>query len=593
MSTLLQVIGREFRVRALMPAAGAVTAFGLLVTAWLSEGGRNFRDIAETSLPSAGFFLAGGGVLMGALMLARDLEGSRSLFWLGRPIGLWTTFAGKFLAALLLVVVTTFIVAIPALVVDPSHLSEPTLFVGALGFAVVCIAVGSTLGLLLRIRSAWFLAAAGVIIGFVSAAWAIARPFVLGARIDTTSLFISWIVGAFVVASIVAHAVAFFRGRHDARAQARVLTLVLAAILGGALALSGAFAGWLLGLDLEDFDAAFIRGEAGNAVVLDAWGDVPIGFGGQFAVDLDGGRSVRLEMGAAATAVSPRRIYYMNRISINPQQYELLAVDLGPKPRTRTTKVVVTGWIAGLATSRDGSRVAVVTGNGVQVYDAGGKSLGSFSLQGEDRGARVAFADSNRLRIYESYSEGLAIREADLRTRAIRQTGLLPEGQIAGIEGDHIVVLSTPVTRWEDLPPALHDARTGERIFVFPEGTERVAPLADGTWVVRGELGAHDVARVNAQGEIISAARLGTRIRAFGGEVRPGVLSVIDTKRSVSLVDVATWRVIRRYPELESPARWWHPFAEPGAASSRLLARGGRLFTIDPATLEAKKVELR
>ncbi|HEY0592134.1 MAG TPA: hypothetical protein VGF40_10230, partial [Thermoanaerobaculia bacterium] len=112
MSALLQVIGREMRVRALMPATGAVTAVGLLLVAWLSEGGRRFEEIAETALPFAGFFLAGGGILMGALILARDLEGSRSLFWLARPIGAMTAFFGKFAAALILVFATTMIVAI-------------------------------------------------------------------------------------------------------------------------------------------------------------------------------------------------------------------------------------------------------------------------------------------------------------------------------------------------------------------------------------------------------------------------------------------------------------------------------------------------
>ncbi|MCA1733839.1 MAG: hypothetical protein LC732_09575, partial [Acidobacteria bacterium] len=100
MSVILQVIGRELRVRALMPATGAATAVAILIAGWLVAGGNRFREVAETSVYFAGFFLAAGGLLMGALLIARDLEGNRSLFWLARPIGVWTAFSGKIVAAL-------------------------------------------------------------------------------------------------------------------------------------------------------------------------------------------------------------------------------------------------------------------------------------------------------------------------------------------------------------------------------------------------------------------------------------------------------------------------------------------------------------
>ncbi|HEY0787051.1 MAG TPA: hypothetical protein VGE86_00305, partial [Thermoanaerobaculia bacterium] len=378
MSALLQVIGREMRVRALMPATGAVTAVGLLLVAWLSEGGRRFEEIAETALPFAGFFLAGGGILMGALILARDLEGSRSLFWLARPIGAMTAFFGKFAAALILVFATTMIVAIPALIVDPGLLVDPLVLSGGLGFGVGCIAVGATLGLLLRNRSAWFLATVAVILGFGAAAWAIAEPFVLSYPWDTINSFISAIVAAFVTALIVAHGVAFVRGRHDARAQARILTFVLAAILGVALLVAGSFAAWLLRLDIEDFEMSYMSGRAGNALILEAWRLKPVAWGRAFAVDLERGRSIPLETGADATAISPARIFYATRVSATRRQYEILALELGAEPRTRTTGVIVNGAITSLATPRDGSRVAVVGYDGVQVYDLAGTSLGSF-----------------------------------------------------------------------------------------------------------------------------------------------------------------------------------------------------------------------
>lgn len=605
MSALLQVIGREMRVRALMPATGAVTAIGLLLTAWLSEGGRRFTEIAETSLPFAGFFLAGGGILMGALVIARDLEGSRSLFWLARPIGVVTAFTGKFLAALLLVLATTIIVAIPALIVDPGLLEEPLVFSGALGFGVGCIAVGATLGLLLRNRSAWFLAAAAVILGFGAAAWAIAEPFILSYAHDTTLGFINAIVAVFVAALIVAHALAFIRGRHDARAQARILTVALAAILGSALLVAGGFAAWLLGLDVDDFEMTYMGSRAGNALVLDTWRTRPVTWGRTFAVDLERGRSIPLETGANAPAASPARIFYANRLSAVAAQHEILALDLGAEPRTRRTGVVVTGYVRALATPRDGSRVAVVGPAGVQVYDLDGKNVGSFA-QGSDTSWMTArFADRDRLRIYDARKESIVIQEADLGSRSLRTIGTLPSGTIYGFTGSDRLVLRTE-TGAKRLPVsaayALHDARSGARLFAFPAGTRRVLPLEDGTWVATGELDGNNVARVSATGAVLSTGRVGASRVLPGGEIRPRIVSFAEIKgqtseedRQLILADAATWRVVKTIPNLRATAVqwWWRAFDEPGSPAARLFTRGGTLYTIDPSTLEPKKLELR
>ncbi|HEY0592578.1 MAG TPA: hypothetical protein VGF40_12480, partial [Thermoanaerobaculia bacterium] len=528
-----------------------------------------------------------------------------SLFWLARPIGAMTAFFGKFAAALILVFATTMIVAIPALIVDPGLLEEPLVFLGALGFGVGCIAVGATLGLLLRNRSAWFLATVAVIFGFGAAAWAMAEPFAVSYAFNVVTSFITAIVAVFVAALIVAHGVAFVRGRHDARAQARILTLVLAAILGGALLVAGSFAGWLLGLDVEDFDRAYMRGRAGNALVLETWRLKPMPWGRAFAVDLARGRSIPLETGADATAISPARIFYANRISAGEQRFEILALDLGAEPRTRTTGVVHTGYIASLETPRDGSRVAVVGSGGVQVYDPKGKSLGSFGRAPETDAVTARFVDRDRLRIYERENDRIVIREADLRARSMRSVGSLPAGNIYGqVAGDRLVLRTESAVTRGAVPVtfSLYDAPSGSRLFAFPAGTRSVMPLTDGTWAVSGDLDGNNVARVSATGEVLSAGRVGAKRVFLGGEVRPGVVSLVelrgeatDEERRLILADSSTWRVLKTIPNLRATAvqSWWRSFDQPGSPAARVFTRDGELYTIDPATLEPKKVELR
>ncbi len=613
MSALLQVIGREMKVRALMPVTGAVTALGLVLTARLVEHGRRFNEIAETSIFFAGFFLAAGGLLMGALLLGRDLEGSRSLFWLARPIGVWTTFIGKMIAAIVLVIVTTLLVAVPAILVDPGLIEEPLIFSGGAGFAVGCVALGASLGLLLRNRSGWFLAVVPIFGGYIAGVWIIAEPFTL-ASVGIVELLGTVGATALIVGLIAAHGIGFARGRHDARRQARTFTLVLTAILGVTLVASWSFGAWILGLDLGDFEQARIRSGNGAIALVGAWREDPVSWGRMFAVDLESGTSIALPPGTWDAAASPRHIAFAAPRG-GRGRHEIMTAELGATPRMRTTGVVITGQIGRLGISPEGSRIAVSGPDATQVYDLTGRSLGSFPTE-----VKVAsswrygwvtplFVDRDTLRLYERSSSGdrVVIREADLRTRRIRTVGAI-SGSIYGFTPglDRVVVRVDPpkgapaaAFRRSAAPRALHDARTGAKVFDFPEAGS-VIPLADGGFAILPREGG-ELVRIGPAGAILSTAPFPHGQVSVGSEVRPGVVSFgerpggVESPMNLTLIDLASGRVLKRIPAVSASGSWWWNAVidAPGSLAARLYTQGADLYLIDPATLEPEKMNIR
>lgn len=613
MSVILQVIGRELRVRALMPATGAATAVAILIAGWLVAGGERFREVAETSVYFAGFFLAGGGLLMGALLIARDLEGNRSLFWLARPIGVWTAFGGKFVAALILVIATTLLVALPAIVVDPGLIELPHLFSWSVGFAILCIALGASLGLLLRNRSAWFLPAAAILIAFGAGVWLNIEEFFLGVSGDVVNLLISVAVVTLTLALVAGHGIAFSRARHDVRRQARTFTIVLAVVLGAALVLSWSLGAWLRGLELDDFDAVFIDSGSGTVMAAEGYLHKPIGWLRPFVIDIEKGTSIPLKIGAWRVAVSPSRAFYAVPTNVSGSPYEIHAVDLGTAPRTRSTGIVLSGPIFHLATPADGSRFAVVGQDGTQVFDPAGKSLGSFTAAADEQGRKnhsilPIFLDRDRLRLYEATDgESMLIRDVDLRSRTIRNAGTLP-GRIFGFGpgNEHVVVIGQP--RPDDLTTrralSLHDAASGARSFDFPAESRGAVPLTDGTWMtlVRGD--GSRLVRLNGAGEVVSNVPFSEGQVIIGSEVRPGIVWFVerldesspkDPMREVVLIDVTSGKIVKRIPKAMHVRGYGHGslLPAPGSSEARLISKDGALHLINPDTLEPERIVLK
>ncbi len=116
MSRLLAVTVRELRERWLLfPAALAIGSFPLVLPAF---------GVPRDAMPAVGLFSAvllgaAAGLIMGASMLARDAANGRLGFLFSRPLSWPAIWGGKWLAALLLVVASGILAAIPWMVAYP------------------------------------------------------------------------------------------------------------------------------------------------------------------------------------------------------------------------------------------------------------------------------------------------------------------------------------------------------------------------------------------------------------------------------------------------------------------------------------------
>ena len=116
MRKLLAVAARELRERWILFPASFVLGFNPLV---LPAFGVDRRVMPELGLATSVLLGAGAAVVMGSTMLARDVSNGRLGFLFSRPLSWRTIWGGKWLAALVLVVTSGLLAAIPWMTAYP------------------------------------------------------------------------------------------------------------------------------------------------------------------------------------------------------------------------------------------------------------------------------------------------------------------------------------------------------------------------------------------------------------------------------------------------------------------------------------------
>ncbi|HYN05715.1 MAG TPA: hypothetical protein VE359_24925, partial [Vicinamibacteria bacterium] len=116
MRKLLAVAARELRERWILFPASFVLGFNPLV---LPAFGVDRRVMPELGLATSVLLGAGAAVVMGSTMLARDVSNGRLGFLFSRPLSWQTIWGGKWLAALVLVVSSGLLAAIPWMTAYP------------------------------------------------------------------------------------------------------------------------------------------------------------------------------------------------------------------------------------------------------------------------------------------------------------------------------------------------------------------------------------------------------------------------------------------------------------------------------------------
>lgn len=639
MSRLLAVSARELRERWLLfPAALVIGFFPFVLPAF----GVKREDTLTVGLVGAVLLGAAAAVVIGSSMLARDAANGRLGFLFSRPVSWPAIWGGKWLAALVLVVASGFLAAIPWMAAFPlaslgGHHGDSWLRAmldgpgAAFFFILIVLAVGLANfgGTLFRSRSPW---AALDLVLVLAAFWAIRRYVAPLWWHDvlpdkwSLALALSPLALGLVAGSVVQ--VVF--GRTDLRRAHRGLSLVFWAVIGVALVGAAVDLHWIRSAGPADVDAFVVsRGPGGRwAYVLghnrrrvSRW--PPHGC----LVDTTSGRYwIRLYLedvdeitGLWDATFSPDgRFVALPRGDAAGAGLSLL--DLGGS-QPRSTKVALeaspppdAGTIFTLSPSAE--LVLMAHQSGVSLYALpSGRRVATLTTPPGFAPSTARFVSPDTARVWLVTSRELLrsqseMRVVDLAADGSSRTTAFPTGTALTPHNPRDAVIPDSAgRRIVTLDGGLHlrDGATGDLIATLTDGNDRsgVAFLAGGRVVVgESRVAASETVLLvfDAGGVMLSEMRLelppvGVGV---GPEVAPGRIAVVAFRSLLQggetlLVDVDAGRVVERLSGLRPAADAWNLSAAPPAGAGPTSVHyfrdaEGRVIRIDFATGERKIV---
>lgn len=635
MKSLLAVTGRELAERRLLFVGALLLGLFALAAPWI-PGLEDSHPAELRGGMAMGLALVASSVLalvLGSLIIARDLGERRLGFYFARPLPGWVIWGGKMLAATLLSLGAGVLILLPALLAggkldlldagkgrgfDQESGFSPT-FLALLGVLVLLV-LSHAVSIMVQSRSPWLLLDGVALVLIVATLWSSGQELLRNGAIDC----LVWAGMGFLIAILIAGALAGLvqvtRGRTDLHRGHRVLSLTLWGLLGVATLGCVAYTRWVLSVvpeDLVGFNSV-VPAPSGSWIGLQGRAAGRGRFRPMFLFDVASGRFVRLEgtfqnywWKQPAFSADGRHAVWLQTSS--GSGYDLLRLDLSrPEARPARTRIAYSDLPYDLALAPDGSRIATVHGARVRVEDLDtGRLLASIALPEEsERGdVRLRFSAPGRVRIFQASSakergeQGWRLTTTDLE---IARGRLVPAESLdfPGLWGEFDLSLGERYAAiwqpwWQRFSVA--DLVTKKVVTLQTSVLSPGVFFQDGIAVVEKVQGRRSLERQQATLRILTpegAERLravvpGRHVR-LGHKLAPGLLAVATSSTSSPLVsrEWMLWAVdlrtgnIRRIghgvPAIETDQ-------EPGEIGGRLFSLGGgELALLDPATGELR-----
>jgi hypothetical protein len=612
--------------------AGLVPLLSPLLPGVAAGGAAEAREVMAGILSlSLGLLMA---LVLGASALSSDLAENRLGFDFARPVGALSIWTGRLAAAVGVTALAMVIVLIPVTLVRgrlPSGLGAGAPPAQWLAFgAALLLAVGlaHVAGVAIRSRSRWLaLDLAGLVVVTLLVASAV-RRFHEAFALQTANAAILVAALAAIPALWMASAIQVVRGRTDIVLGHRAQSIALWSMMGAlGLGLSG-YSIWFVAVGVNDLAYVWppTPALAGPWLTLAGRAAGRPGLVAQFLFDPESGRSLRVgptDFGRQANELvfsrDGRRAVWYHREHASDPTISVTIVDLdGPVPKLGATSIELELLMTVRpALSPSGARLATLQGHSLSVHDlASGQILAAVTLGDVEQDwvhRYVTFVDENRVRVY-SLKKRLTEYELEIDRRALTSwTG--PEFGNGSFSirwrADHERVI---LHESNAAGVVLLDGRTGATIARLGPPDEmsptRAGFLADGRIVKVAESSPG-----SATLEVLSPD--GVRQKSFplargtvdpsivyfvGGEATPGTVVVSRTsKRNSSvlsedrlmLVDVETGK-IRDVDGTGWPVAALNWIVSepplPGSPASRMVARDGAVWLIDPETAKLKLI---
>ena len=541
MNHAVAIATRELKEQSRLFILAAGLAFVPFLVSILPAARAHRADvIGLTGVVIAAALTLGTAIALGASVIGRDLAERRLSFYFSKPVSAAALWSGKAIAGVITSLACLVIIAIPAFLAVGTTWRAGGREMGTLLMmiatpAVVLFFISHALATMVRSRSAL------VALDLVLAAAAAAALYLVVARIAFAGAIgqaftlINVVAFAIIAALAVAPIFQLAHGRTDRRRSHVALSRTFWPAVAVILLAAGAYVWWFTTPDLEDIDElelaealpagdfSVVSGEVHNRGIYQA----------SFIVNRRTGEAFRLPSpiwwGAEASR-DGRTMTWLEPVGAFRRNGQfVLSVRNLETGQTRKTDVVVGG--TDYAVSHDGSRVAMLSGGLLTVYDlATGRMIASARA---GNAAQLYFASPDVVRVHEQGRQrpaAVRIMELDLRSRTYEQSGLTPASRIyyltASHDGSRLLIDTNTVI----------NARTGETLYTLPQWTaieQRARMLPDGSVARTGFVsGMSRVQVIDGDGQVRADVVLPRmRYATVVGEAEGGKMLVVARER--------------------------------------------------------------
>jgi hypothetical protein len=492
----------------LFPASFALGFNPLVLPAF----GVDRRVMPEVGLVTSVLLGAGAAVVMGSTMLARDVANGRLGFLFSRSVSWPAIWGGKWLAALVLVMSSALLAAIPWMTAFPlasigGHHGDSWIRAmldgqgWAFGLTLIVLVVGlANFGATsVRSRSPWFAVDLVLLLGALWALRHYVAPLwlygILGKSDWTGVLALLPLALALLVGSLAQ--VAF--GRTDVRRGHRAMSLAFWAVVGLSLAVPAGFWLWVRSASPAEVSVnAVTRDPAGRWVYVEGTGPRSGWYPHRFLIDTATGRylprplpdwdlerfgrgvlfSADGQFGALLGAFQGGAAIQLFDLRETAPRVTVVPLESSPPPT----------WTTAFALSPSAAWVFLVHESGASVYALpSGRRVATVTIPPGWRPATARFLAEGAARAWlvPSSLDPAALR----RPTQMRVVNLAADGASSA--------MTFPIAT---LPDPMGDGRLG---------WNAVVPDAEGRWIVTGDAGLH--LRDGATGELIATLVEGSR----------------------------------------------------------------------------------
>lgn len=444
MNATLVIARRELEEKKFVFIAAAALAVLVLLMPLVpgvpAGNGRSVVVVASAILGVA--FVLGLAAILGTTMIGRELSEKRLSFYFSKPIPAASIWAGKLIAAAILLTATFLIVAAPGFAAGQKAIQQVWSGEASNGIAFLAILVavffflGHILSTIARARSAWafvdLVAAAALAFG----AWLIIRPL-----LDAHALLMGLVViktagWLLLIAAILAGAWQLSVGRTDRQRSHLALMRFLWPAAAVAIGIAGLIVLWVVMATPADLRGRINTATApgGKYTVIGGETRNRLDYRAQFLMNVKTGEYERLggvrdieflKGGEKALVFRP--------INRRTNTAEVMIRDLAKGAKEQPTGLTISRWHGVIASSDDTRLLAYNANDLVGVYDVvNQKSLGSIKIPDGAYLRAMWFATPDVLRLHTITGSKLGnltgkrearMYEYNLRTRQLQQTG--------------------------------------------------------------------------------------------------------------------------------------------------------------------------